>query len=60
VAAILEDIAVPVPEDLSSVIINVIGMEKDTLDFSDFLTVCGRYRRILLASSSNALRILVY
>ena len=50
----------PVPEDLSSVIINVIGMEKDTLDFSDFLTVCGRYRRILLASSSNALRILVY
>mmetsp|Transcript_12164 Transcript_12164/g.29409 ORF Transcript_12164/g.29409 Transcript_12164/m.29409 type:complete len:414 (+) Transcript_12164:320-1561(+) len=52
VADILADIKVEAPADLSSIISNVVGLERDELDFSDFLTVCGVIRGLFDADKS--------
>ena len=41
VAEVLAEINIEPPEDVSSIVTNVVGLEKNELDFSDFLTVCG-------------------
>ena len=41
VTEILAEINIEPPEDVSSIISNVIGLDASELDFSDFLTVCG-------------------
>lgn len=41
VTEIFAEINIQPPEDVSSIISNVIGLDKNELDFSDFLTVCG-------------------
>jgi len=55
VADILADIKVEAPADLASIISNVVGLERDELDFSDFLTVCGVIRGLFDADKSSVL-----
>jgi hypothetical protein len=52
IAEILAEINIEPPEDVASIISNVIGLDKDELGFSDFLTVCGVINGLGVASQT--------